>query len=418
MRRIGATTVALLTVVSLVAAVPLGAAAGAVDAPDTADAVRAGDAPLSTNPARTGSVRQASQTAEQCESGSASYPVEVEDATGETVTISEDPDRVVTLAPSAAQTMWELDAQDEVVGVSQLALYLEGAEEKANVSAPGFGKYNAERIVELDPDVVLAPNVIPTQEVNRLRDAGLTVYKFGPATSIDDVREKTLLTGALVGHCRDARDAVAWMDANLEAADEAVGDRVTPRVLYVSFGFTAGSETFIDDEISAAGGTNIVAEAGVSGFGEVNPELVALGDPQWLVLTSQFSTIPEQSPYDSTTAVEEGNVVVINPNWLNQPAPRSVVFAVRNMTEAFHGEVYGPEDYVPRSAVEETPTATSEPTTTDETPTATPTQTTDGGAPTATPTATETESEAQPGFGVVLAAVALVAALVVLRRRD
>ncbi|PYZ03021.1 hypothetical protein C8039_12255 [Halogeometricum sp. wsp3] len=34
----------------------------------------------------------------------------------ERVTLDSDPERVVTLNPSAAQTMWELGASDEVVG--------------------------------------------------------------------------------------------------------------------------------------------------------------------------------------------------------------------------------------------------------------------------------------------------------------
>ncbi|MFB6078001.1 MAG: cobalamin ABC transporter substrate-binding protein, partial [Halarchaeum sp.] len=62
------------------------------------------------------------------------FPVTVTDATGANVTVADEPGRIVTLNPSAAQTAWEIGAKPKVVGVSQYASYLDGASERANVS--------------------------------------------------------------------------------------------------------------------------------------------------------------------------------------------------------------------------------------------------------------------------------------------
>jgi iron complex transport system substrate-binding protein len=362
------------------------------------------------------------------------YPFEATDATNTEVTVSSDPQRVVTMAPSAAQTVWEIGGRDEVVGVSQYATYLDGAAELANVSAPGFGSYNVERIVELEPDVVLAPNVIPTASVERIRSAGVTVFKMAPATSIADVREKTALIGRLTGNCEGAADANAWMDANLQAVSEAVGDRSAPRALnMLSGGFTTGSGTFIHDMITSAGAENVAAEAGIAGYREISQEVVVERDPQYLLVGSSGSPYPDQEPYASTTAVREGNVVSLAGLRTGQPAPRTVVYAVRNLTESFHGEAYGPSQYVSREAATTTPTPTVTATPTETvTPTeaATPTETTavdadpTGETVTATmqatgPDGTTTDSGGQgmPGFGPLLALVALAAGILVLSRR-
>jgi iron complex transport system substrate-binding protein len=342
------------------------------------------------------------------------------------------------MAPSAAQTMWEIGGQDEVVGVSQYATYLDGAGELANVSAPGFGTYNVERIVELEPDVVLAPNVIPNQSVQRIRSAGITVFKMGPATSIADVREKTTLIGRLTGNCEGAADANAWMDANLQAASDAVGDRTTPRALYMlSGGFTTGSGTFIHDMITAAGARNVAAESGIAGYAEISEEVVLDRDPQYLLVGSSQSPYPDQEPYASTTAVQEGNVVSLAGLRTGQAAPRTIVYTVRNLTEEFHGDAFGPSQYVSREAATtptETPTVSPTPT---DTVTETPTETPD---PTPTETVTDTETvdgtvsatmqatgpdetttdgggQGLPGFGPVLALAALAAGILVLSRR-
>ena len=400
-------TVALSTLVVLVAVAPLAGVASADVTESRAAASVAGEpvAPGTTDDG-VASLQQ------QCTEGEASYPLEVEDNTSTTVTIEEAPETVVTLGPSAAQTVWELDADDKVVGVTQFAAYLEGAGEKTNVSTSQFGVYDAEAIVAADPDVVLAPNIVLDREVTRLREAGLTVYKFDRATSIEDIQRKTLLTGALVDDCEAARETNRWVSENLDAASEAVGDRESVRALYVSFGQTTGGNTFTHSMIEASGATNVVSEAGQTGYVfPVNQELVAEQDPEWLVLTNPNSRVPEQAPYNQTTAGEEGNVVVVSSNWLNQPAPRSVVFAVRNMTEAFHGDVYGPESYVSREEAARTPTPTTTATTE--------TTTTDGTTTETTTTATTTDDgQAQPGFGAVVAVVAVLGALALLRRRD
>ncbi|MFB9808829.1 ABC transporter substrate-binding protein [Haladaptatus pallidirubidus] len=92
---------------------------------------------------------------------SCSFPVTKADATGTEVSLDEQPQRVVTLSPSAAQIMWEIGAKDKVVGVTQYANYLEEADKKANVSGTGQSFVNIEKVVSLEPDLVLAPSTVP-----------------------------------------------------------------------------------------------------------------------------------------------------------------------------------------------------------------------------------------------------------------
>jgi len=134
-----------------------------------------------------------------------SFPYTATDASGQEVTIEQRPERVTTLAPSAAQTMWELDAQSQVVGVTKFALYLDGAESKANVSAE-FGA-DVEAVIGTNPDLVLAPNVTSPETVRSLRDAGLTVFLFEGSSSIQDVRNKTTRIGRLTGNCEQGETA-------------------------------------------------------------------------------------------------------------------------------------------------------------------------------------------------------------------
>jgi iron complex transport system substrate-binding protein len=332
------------------------------------------------------------------------FPVTRTDATGTAVTVSERPARIVTLSPSAAQTLWELGARDRVVGVSEFASYLNGTASLPKVNTAGGG-VDVERVVGLNPDLVLAPGTVPDETVENLRATGVPVFALETSSSVEAVSEKTRLVGRLVGECGAAARTNAWMERNVAAVRGAVADDPAPTGLYVfGGGYTAGAGTFIDDVLTTAGLENLARVVGIEGYAQINREVVSARDPAWLVLNSRDDDVPDDPVYRETTAVREGQVVVVNVHYLNQPAPRSIVRSVRAVATAVHPDAMAGVDYVPRSAVS---TPASSPT-----PTPSPTAT-----PTSTSTSTPTEARG-PGLGVVLPPVAgALAALLALARR-
>ncbi|WP_380680664.1 ABC transporter substrate-binding protein [Salinigranum sp. GCM10025319] len=298
------------------------------------------------------------------QTGGCSFPVSATDATGTTVSLSTAPDRIVTLNPSAAQTVYEISASDDpawdrVVGVSQFASYLPGTSQKTTVGN-GLSDATVERTIALSPDLVLAPNTIPDPTVRQLRDAGLTVFKFRPADSIDGeasasgttVVEKTRLIGRLVGECDGAHDTADTMENDLDLVRDALRDEERPRGVYYFFGYTAGSGTFVDEIVTTAGVENMAATGGAnatlsSGFFIVNTETVVAENPEWFLLNSnQYSraSVPAgpNGAFTETTAYEEGNAVVLDANEISQPAPR-IVDAVLDIVKVVHPEAYREE---------------------------------------------------------------------------
>lgn len=335
-----------------------------------------------------------------------SFPVTMTDAGGTEVTIDERPDRVTTLLPSAAQTMWEIGGESQVVGVTRYATYLDGAESKVNVSA-GFS-VSVEKVIGTEPDLVLAPNGTSQDTITALRDAGLTVYSFEIAESIDDVRNKTTLIGRLTGNCEEAARTNAWMTANVEAAREATADVERPRVLYpLGGGYVTNTNTFISEMIEVSGGANVVGETNATlAYPQISDEVILELDPEVIITTQSNAYLLTQEPYASTTAGQNQRTVRVDVNYLNQPAPRSVVYATRNLTAGFHPEAAESAAFISKDEVTlATPTPTATPT---EEPTPT---------PTAEPTPTPTSSGGQPGFGLAAALCAL-AAVGLLARRE
>lgn len=262
------------------------------------------------------------------------FPVTETDDTGTTVTIESEPREVVALAPNTAQIMWEIGAEEKVTGmpVNSNTAFLDGSESRRDI-VDANGRVVTEEVVDLQPDLALAANITSNDAIQKLRDAGVTVFKLPFATSIENVQNQVSLVGELVGACDGAESTVSTMNDRVRAAQEMAQTGASPRVLYFFFDFTTGTGTHIHDVIETAGGDNIAAGF-EDGFFQLNDEIVVTGDPQWIVRPDS-SPEPSGVPFEDTIAFQQDQRVVLNDNFISQPGPKILVPLAR-LTKTFN----------------------------------------------------------------------------------
>lgn len=287
----------------------------------------------------------AAQDAEVCD-----FPYETEGAFGTTV-VEEEPERVVTLAPSVTQVVWELEAQDKVVGVSntQFVQYLEGIDEFPDVGS-AFDPSFPERVVAQNPDHVIGALLTPDQ-ANALENAGLQFFSFPPRKGFDGIARKVEEVGRQLGKCDKADEVVGEFRRDVDRVETAVEGEPRPTVLYripQQGAFVPGKGTFINDIIATAGGENAYAEEGLEGFvripsDETEAEIVLEQDPDWIVLLDTDDPVPENDLYNGTTAVQEDQILTVDANLIQQAAPR-VTTPLERMARAFHPDEFKEDD--------------------------------------------------------------------------
>ncbi|MFB6103767.1 MAG: ABC transporter substrate-binding protein [Halobacteriaceae archaeon] len=336
------------------------------------------------------------------------YPYTVTDATGENVTLSSAPDRIVVLGPSAAQTVWELGAQDRVVGIDAFSTYLNGSS-TIPVVAQGIGQVDYEAALAQDPDLIIIDgNSYADSVATEFRRSDVPVVKLRSVSALDGVTAKIERVGRLLDACEAASSEIETFRSRLATIREAVATAPTPTLFYDlgsgqgSTRYSVGPTTFIGEIIRTAGATNIVANGNfTSPYPQVTNEFILRQDPAWLLVTytpgSQYgpstpaearAAVANSSVLTKTQAYEQGNIIVVNANTLNQPGPR-VVTALSKIAHALHPAAFT------------TTTTTTTTSTTTTTPTTTPTTTGDTG----------------PGFGPGATALAAVVALLLAWRR-
>src|SRR6266700_5704780 len=121
---------------------------------------------------------------------------------------AEFPRRIVCLTAETAEIAFLLGPGDRVVGVPGTARRPEAALEKARVG--GFTTFKLDKILALEPDLVLAFSDLQRDVVHDLIGSGITVLCTNQR-SFDDVLRAILLIGGAIGRLEAAHALIQDM---------------------------------------------------------------------------------------------------------------------------------------------------------------------------------------------------------------
>lgn len=242
--------------------------------------------------------------------------------------------RIVSLAPSLTETLHFLGAFGRLVGVTGFDTYPPEVAQLPRVG--GYTDPDLERIVSLQPDLVLAFRGNPLPVIHKLRALGLSVFVLDNPESLAGVYEQALKLSVLLQVDEVARARVAKMKAEFDAAlRKAEKLPRHPRVLMLACSlqppfYAAGQGTFVNDLIKHAGGVNAFTGKGFSVITPetiltVNPEVILLPElPQEGFREKAVAALRRQPYFASTDALKHNRVVFINEDILSRPGPRLV----------------------------------------------------------------------------------------------
>jgi iron complex transport system substrate-binding protein len=264
-----------------------------------------------------------------------SVPTELSfiDGLGREIILDATPQQIVSLAPSNTEILFAVGAGSQVVGRDEFSDYPAEAE-SIEVIGGSFGEYNAEAIVALEPDLVLAAEINPPELAKQLEDLGLTVYYLSNPTTLEGMYTNLETVASLTGH--DVTELVDSLKARVAAIDEKIM-RLSSRInVFYEIDatdptkpWTYGPGTFGDLLISRAGGYNIGGNAENDPYPQLsleqivasNPSVIILGDAIWGVTPE---SVVERPGWESIEAVKSNNIFPIDDNLISRPGPRLV----------------------------------------------------------------------------------------------
>ena len=248
------------------------------------------------------------------------------DDAGQEVRLKAPAQRIVTLAPHAAESLYAAGAGDKLIGTVEYSDYPPAAKKVPRVG--GYSRIDMEAVAALKPDLVIAwQSGNNLTQVDKLKALGLTVYISQP-NKMADVADQLERLGQLAGTEAVANAAAAAFRKRLETLQTANASKPKVRVFYQIWKsplMTVGGPQIISDAIRLCGGDNVFGNLGQMAP-TVSVEAVLEADPEAIIATGMGDAKPEWlhdwDKWTRMTAVKRGNLFHINPDIMQRHTPR------------------------------------------------------------------------------------------------
>ena len=273
------------------------------------------------------------------------YPMTVTDDAGNTVTLEKQPRHFISLAPSITEMLFAMDMGDHLMAVTQWCDFPAEAKSLRDAGAHvgSIDQPNRETIAAYRPDLIIGTPFTPPEVFAAIANPPKTVAVSLSHDSMDDILHDIAFIGVITGMPGKALRLVSQLRterAAIETRLEPFKSMDPKKVLYLLSmegesrpGWAPGKDTWVNDLIESANGTNVAAELGMA-WGEVSFEALLALDPE-ILLIRDGSTAPEQEQlrahiaklpthpvWKEVKAVQDGRIHILPHGPLNIPGPR------------------------------------------------------------------------------------------------
>ncbi|MBF0571045.1 MAG: ABC transporter substrate-binding protein [Candidatus Omnitrophica bacterium] len=249
--------------------------------------------------------------------------------------------RIISLGPVITEEMYLLSSENKLVGCTSFCQRPPAAKKKEKVG--NVQEVNLEKIVALKPDVVLATELTDPRAQEKLRSLGIRVISVPNARNFEEICDSFLKLGKILGKENKARTIIVEAQKKVDALKARL--RMAPRVkVFIQVGVnplvTIGKDSFANDFIELAGGTNVVTE---QGYLQYSKEQVLVSNPDVLLISSMgFEGEHEKKNWEkwvSLNAVKIHKIFIIDQYLLCSPTPITFVETLKTIIRDLHPEM-------------------------------------------------------------------------------
>jgi iron complex transport system substrate-binding protein len=262
---------------------------------------------------------------------STEFPVTITTASGK-VTIQKKPVRIISLSPTATESLFAIGAGPQVVAVDDQSDYPKNA---PKTSLSGFTP-NVEAIAAYRPDLVVA-SYDPKSLVSALGRLGIPVILHGTASNFRGAYQQIRQLGMVTGREPAASRVIARMKSSIGRIVKSSRSRAEGLSVYHEISpdfYSAGTRSFVGKVYAALGLENIAdaADSAGTGFPQLSAEYIVASSPDLIVLADTVccgqkpSTVAARPGWDRISAVRTGSIVRIHDSIASRWGPRLVSF--------------------------------------------------------------------------------------------
>lgn len=241
----------------------------------------------------------------------------VESYDGVRVAVPEHPNRILALSSASDTILLGLVEPNRLVGINTLSTYEEYSLEakRAKLVKPVMSSYPLEKVIALDPDLVIAPDYTSADVIEGLRHMGIPTVVVPTGTTVESVIKNVMDIAHIVGEDEKGQfyeQKIRRELAEMKRLSESIAPEERKSVLFVSSmdGYT-GTDSLFDDMCKYMSIYNAPNLLGL-------PPRTPFGDERVLAMDPDYIFIPSYKGMDKNLASR----YLDNPAFQNMPAIR------------------------------------------------------------------------------------------------
>ncbi|ANU10968.1 metal ion ABC transporter substrate-binding protein [Planococcus antarcticus DSM 14505] len=261
------------------------------------------------------------------------------------LTFEEVPATVVSLIPSNTEILYEIGAGNQIVGVTDYDNYPAEASEVERVS--DSVAFNAERIIEMEPDVVIGYSTGAPTGYEDLEAAGIQVFVIESAQSFEDVYGDIEQISTVMGLEDKGEELIGSIQQQIEGVEEKLASVEEKKQLYFEISpspeiYTAGQKTFQQEILNHANVENLFGD--LEGWPQISEEEVIDRNPKIIATTVSYvenpiDDIKAREGWNDIEAIQNDQVYFLDSDITSRPGPR-IGDAVKLVAETVYPEAF------------------------------------------------------------------------------
>lgn len=281
---------------------------------------------------------------------------EVQDDQGTVVKMRAKPQRVITTHFHLDTMVLGIVPSQRMVAISQTAFdpNVSYMVQEAEPIQHRMQEISLEKVVSLQPDLIIARETTGMEKIQSFRDMGIPVFVVKAANSVQDVKDNICSLAHALWEPASGAKVIEKMDRQLERVECIVAPyKTSPKscVLVSKMNHTYGGKgCMFDDMCHYAGVKNAVAEIGVQNGQIISKEVMVKANPDFFLLSQSWELKHSNSSsykdeflddpaFRSLKAAQTGQAIYFLDKYL-YASHQNCVWAIMKIANAAYGDVF------------------------------------------------------------------------------
>ena len=306
------------------------------------------DTPSDNNGTTAGEVSNTVSEENEENGESETQPVIDKDREGNSITLPQTIDKIISMGPSNTEVLVALGFGDRIIAADSYSENVEGI--PSGIPMFSMMSPDGEQIIALQPDVIFVTGMSKVDGDDPFKiisDTGICIIYIPSSSSIDGIKEDIKYMANVMGAQSKGDTIISYMETEI-AAVKAVGDTITDKkrvyfeISAAPYMYSFGKGTFLNEMIELIGAANVLGDQ--ESWISVADEAVVDANPDVILTSVNYienptDEIKSRPGWDGLTAVQNGDVYYIDTDSSNRPS-QNIIKALKEMAKFVYPDKY------------------------------------------------------------------------------